>query len=184
MSNCTDQIIRPNKIKCPREAEFSIIRNDIKKLQKPPVIFDDIEATETVGGVEAGTKFLKGTTLESIVKAILSPEAPVVVGYLYFAVTDEIPSVISEDFEQVELPKNVTRDGVVYYYTTFKKQFESFAYPAELGELQHIYENDLTMFDLIDSFEKIIVFHEGQNYYLYYGVDRVKEDNAKYQFLW
>lgn len=173
--------------RCSKEVELSIIKNDIKQLMKNPAVLpEDLTATYDVGGVHEGDTFLAGTTLASIIKTILAPDEPVFEGKLYYGVTDDIPSTITEDFESEELPKNVTSLGVTHYFTTTGKygQIESFAYPSELGDLVHIYENDMTMFDLLDNFAKVIVIKDGINYNLYYGTELVKEEDCKYQFLW
>lgn len=183
----TDQIIgHSNRVRCAKENELSIIKNDIKKLRKPSALTEDLVVTTDVGGVEEGTVFTKGTTYESILKAILAPAVPVIKGTLYFGCFDEIPASINveDGWVEQEIPSGMTKDGIIYVYTTEGKQFECFAFPKECGELKHIYENNLTMFDLIDSFDKVIVIHNSTEYYLYYGIDKVIEEDCKYEFYW
>lgn len=109
---------------------------------------------------------------------------PTPVGMLYWATLDNIPEEIDEEHFTVEsIPTTILINGVIHFYTTQGKQYECFAYPKKYGDILHIYENDMTMFDLIDSFERIETTYNKIDYYLYYTVDAAKETDAKYQFL-
>lgn len=83
-----------------------------------------------------------------------------------------------------ELDYSIKETGVRHSYGSTKKSYIAFAYPTELGELKHIYQNDLYAFDVINSFEKKMVNKDGRQFYLYVFVDKISAGVDVFEFLW
>lgn len=189
MSNYySDQLINSCgvKVKCSKEADIIVLKNAIKSVGRnntPPVLQANLVSKVALGGITIGETFVKGTSMESLLHELIAPVGPVVSGTIYFATTSTVPSVITSEFTSEMAPGDMLINGVTHSFTTTGKQYECFAYEASYGELKHIYENNLTCFDLINDFIHIIVSHGGKTYYMYYGVEKVLETNASYKFL-
>lgn len=160
------------------ENEYKIGRKD--KLNQP------LTAAIAVGGVSVGDTFAAGTTIEEVLRKILTGTTPppMVTGKIYWGVVNEIPPLeITEDFVEEDAPEDILANGIVHYFTA-DAQYECFAYPKEFGLVKHIYQNDLIEFDLLPDFVCREVVHNDKVYYMFYSLDYTREADSKYQFLW
>lgn len=142
----------------------------------------EIIATLTVGGISEGETFPAGTPIEEIITKLLSKQ-PVDYGTIYFGVVDSTPDEITADAEAEKIPDDFRKTGITHYYTTRGDQFEWVAYPANLGQLKTIYENDLP-FNLLENYTSKTITAGGVDYLLYWYVDPVRADNDKFVFYW
>lgn len=141
-------------------------------------------ATMSIGGVEAGTVFPAGTSIEVILRDLFKTTVHFV---MYFGISKEQPMEILDSFTKVAIPADLTDVGAEYFYTTADGTEEGnycvYAYPTTYGKLSHIYCNGLTMFDLINEWEVITINHNGDTFFLYYSKNPTKDEDSKYQFV-
>lgn len=146
-------------------------------------IKEDIIVTKDIGGYYAKDVIPAGTSLFDIINQLLHPEVPVGESYLYYYVGNEIPTSIDSSWVKEKCDGTIISTGATHYYTT-NKQYIAFAYPHNYDVLKHIYQNDLTMFDLLPDFSKREVSVDGEAYDMYYVTEKLQGENDKYDFLW
>ena len=83
-----------------------------------------------------------------------------------------------------EVDFSIKEKGIVHYFNPDKKAYLAVAFPSILGPLKHIYQNELYMFDLIDSFEVQEVVKDGKPYLMYKFPGKVTAGTDKFEFLW
>lgn len=145
-----------------------------------------LTAEYTVGGVTAGTVFPKGTTLLSIITQILGGAEPVVTGYIYYGITDDIPTLEilnnpgdNDQVVKVEISEPPT--SVQHGYNngeSYDPQVYSIAYPAELGDLISII--DAMQLDELNLYTK----STDGDYVIYYLPDSWTDSDYIVTFNW
>jgi len=99
---------------------------------------------------------------------------------MYWGATFNIPNAIDNTFVEENCPNNLVTNGVIHYFTTkvsgeVRGKHCAFAYPSSYGNLSHIYCNDLTSFDLISQWTKIVTIYNNIEYNLYYANSTTKD---------
>jgi len=113
-----------------------------------------------------------------------TPEpTPVIGAYIYFYNDSYIPKEIDNNWAKNEINYSIKDTGIKHTYSTIKDSYLAFAYPSELGELKHIYQNK-ALFDLLDNFEMSLVEKDGMKYYLYCFKDIIIAGTDEFEFLW
>lgn len=146
---------------------------------------ENLVAAIEVGGVDEGTVFPAGTSIEEILRQIFMSNDNYA---LYWGVCPVIPAKINNKFISEPISEHFQEDGAAHYFTTQvpgqeEGNYCAFAYPATYGVLSHIYCESFIAADLITNWEKLDVTFAGTNYYLYYQKVPTKDVDAKYTFL-
>lgn len=155
-------------------------------------IGSDFTATNTVGGITAGENITADMTLKAIIIKMLGGSSPVPpAGSLkaYFYSLPTLPEAIDENWESEEISADIVNTGLTHTYNTTTKSYICWAFPKSLGEIIHIYNNGLTMFDLItdlDSGALVLseIRYNNVDYYMYRYTELTTAGEDKYQLLW
>lgn len=146
-------------------------------------LHEDLKVTRNVGGYFENDIIPAGTSLYDIICNILHPQIPGGKSYVYWYIGNSIPEAVDSSWVKEEKDSSIVQSGISHYFNT-NKQFIGFAFDRSFGNLKHVYQNDLTMFDLLPDFEVREVSFEGKNLYMYYVTEKLMGTNDKYEFLW
>ena len=129
-------------------------------------------------------------TLKAIIIKMLGGSSPVPpAGSLkaYFYSLPTLPETIDETWESEEISEDIVNTGLTHTYNPTTKSYICWAFPKSLGKIIHIYENDLTMFDLITDLGSTLVLSEVRynnvDYYMYRYTEVTTAGEDKYQLL-
>lgn len=155
-------------------------------------IGSDFTVTNTVGGITSGENITADMTLKAIIIKMLSggsPVPPVESLKAYFYSLPTLPEAIDENWESEEISADIVNTGLTHTYNTTTKSYICWAFPKSLGEIIHIYNNGLTMFDLITDLDRgALVLSEirynNVDYYMYRYTELTTAGEDKYQLLW
>lgn len=131
-------------------------------------------------------------TLKAIIIKMLggsSPVPPVSSLKAYFYSLPTLPETIDETWESEEISADIVNTGLTHTYNPTTKSYICWAFPKSLGEIIHIYNNDVPMFDLItdlDSGALVLseVRYNNVDYYMYRYTELTTAGEDKYQLLW
>ena len=155
-------------------------------------IGSDFTVTNTVGGIATGENITADMTLKAIIIKMLggsSPVPPVESLKAYFYSLPTLPEAIDENWESEEISVDIVNTGLTHTYSPTTKSYICWAFPKSLGEIIHIYNNALPMFDLIadlDSGALVLseVKYNNVDYYMYRFTELTTAGEDKYQLLW
>ena len=129
-------------------------------------------------------------TLKAIIIKMLggrSPVPPVESLKAYFYSLPTLPDTIDENWGSEEISEDIVNTGLTHTYNPTKKSYICWAFPKSLGEIIHIYENDIPMFDLIADLGSTLVLSEVRynnvDYYMYRYTELSAAGEDKYQLL-
>lgn len=139
----------------------------------------------TVGHLESGTEITADMTIADILYRILCGSTPVLELKSYQYEGGTLPSTIDNTWTSQVIDDSVLTNGLRLTYQGGYKGYIAFAYNKSLGDLTHVYQNNLTSFDLLPDLTKSTVTYNGVEYLMY-----VFEEYAKisagdfYDLLW
>lgn len=121
----------------------------------------------TVGHLKSGTVISEDMTLKEILCSILYKE-PTGNYFSQYKEADTAPTSIDSSWTQASISDEVKLTGLIFTVVgSINKGFLGLAYSKALGQVAHIYQNDMTYFDIIDSFNLSTVTYNGMEYYMY-----------------
>ena len=146
---------------------------------EPGVLQADLTTTVAIGRIPVGTTFEAGTSIETILRALLSPE---IIGKTFSFVSSNQVTEIIEGATENDVPSDFASNGITLRYATNEIQYEYFAYPASFGTLTSIIQNG--SFDVKDAWTIVATVEvDGDNYYLYRTIDGQGDDDSSYKFI-
>ena len=123
---------------------ISIVNNVISATGAATSLDNDLIVTKTVGGVQAGTVFVAGTSLMTILTQMLTTGE--ISGYLYYGQTTNEPTMallespgVGDKVMSAELAQ--AESSYLHMYNNGESavpQYFSFAYPSNLGSVSRI----------------------------------------------
>jgi len=122
-----------------------------------------------VGHLAAGTQITADMLVKDIIYNMLYGEVPPTeTFYSQYKESTEIPTTIDATWTQTEITAGVKQTGLLFTVVgSIRKGYLDFAYNKSLGVISAVYQNGLTMFNLIDNFTRSEVTYNGTTYYMY-----------------
>lgn len=148
----------------------------------------DILVTAPAGKYKKNDKITADENIKNVIENILTEDERPVDGvdvYIYSgeAELDNI-SFSQTGWKKYESDAFIVENGFSYIHELANIHYLAFAFPKDLGNLKHIYQNNLYGLDLIYSFEIEEFVDKGQTYLIYKYPDQMLCDNDKFEFLW
>lgn len=144
----------------------------------------DFTTRVTVGQLPKNTPITADMTLKDILYAILyGQDTPVLTFDIYYYEGVTLPDNISDVWSHEMADEDITTVGIHHIYTGGFKGYIGVAFDKQLGNLSHVYENDLYQFDLIEDMEKTEVVYNGKEYNMYLFTVRAAIGADKYDYL-
>lgn len=104
--------------------------------------------------------------------------------YIY-AGQDMLGEIIDlQVWQKEEVASTITESGYSYTFDISNTCFPAFLYPVDFKELVSIYQNDLTMFNLLGVFKNKKVTISGKEFYLYALEEETYLEKDKFTFNW
>ena len=148
----------------------------------------DILVTAPAGKYKKNDKIKADENIKNVIENILTEDdSPAISTNVYIysgeAELDNI-SFLQTGWKEYEADESIVENGFTYIHELANIHYLAFAYPKNLGNLKHIYQNNLYGLDLIYSFEIEEFVDRGQTYLVYKYPDQMLCDNDKFEFLW
>lgn len=148
----------------------------------------DILVTAPAGKYKKNDKIKADENIKNVIENILTEDdSPAISTNVYIysgeAALDNI-SFFQTGWKEYKADASIIENGFTYIHKLDNIHYLVFAYPKNLGNLKHIYQNNLYGLDLIYSFEIEEFVDKGQTYLIYKYPDQMLCDNDKFEFLW
>ncbi len=139
---------------------------------------EDLLVTREVGGLSIGDFYPKGTTIETVLRDMLRPQ---IIDKCYTYTSENILLEIPASAVAHDIPFDISVNGLTLLHETHGIQYEYFAYPANLGRLSSIIQNDFI--NALDAWKLLGTVNKGGTvYYIYITIDTQADDTSAYKF--